>query len=198
MGLENQGAKPNGKIGRVIGQMMNQFHTSLYISYFNTKKRLNNARILDIGCGGGKFLNYLAKQNEGYLLWGLDHSQEMISLSEKLNKTEIENGKLTLLCSPVSKIDIKGNSLDLVTAFETIQFWPDIDMALSEIYRVLNNGGEFLIINRYPKEGTRWWHKANLKSNNDYKIVLERAGFVNTSTDFGFKKGWIIVKSRKL
>lgn len=64
MGLENQGAKPTGTIGKIIGRLMNKFHTSLYITYFDNKTLPDNCRILDIGCGGGKFLNYLSQKKQ--------------------------------------------------------------------------------------------------------------------------------------
>jgi len=59
MGLENQGAKPTGLIGKIVGRLMNKFHTSLYIDYFKSNLPADNSRILDIGCGGGQFLKYL-------------------------------------------------------------------------------------------------------------------------------------------
>ncbi len=197
MGLEKQGAKPTGLIGKIIGRLMNKFHTSMYTDYFNTKDIPDNFRILDIGCGGGKFLNYLSQRSDGFNLWGIDHSKEMIDLSSQLNSEDVKKGRLKLLCGSVSKIEIENNSIDLVTAFETIQFWPDIENALSEIFRILDNGGRFLIINRYPREGTKWWNLANIKSEKDYKTKLDIAGFIDISIDLNFKDGWIIVEGVK-
>ncbi|QGY42923.1 methyltransferase domain-containing protein [Maribellus comscasis] len=197
MKLENQGAKPTGTIGKIIGRLMNKFHTSLYTSYLNTKDIPDNYRILDIGCGGGKFLNYLSQRSDGFILWGLDHSKEMIDLSGQLNREDLKKGRLKLLKGSVHKIDIANNSLDLVTAFETIQFWPDIDIALSEVFRILDKEGKFLIINRYPKKGTKWWKMANIKSEEDYKTKLENVGFCNVSIDLNFKNGWIITEGEK-
>lgn len=197
MGLENQGAKPSGLIGKILGRLMNKIHTSVYINYFNTKNIPADFRILDIGCGGGKFLNYLSKKSGRYNLWGLDHSKEMIDLSYQLNRESVKTRRLKLLNGSVSKIEIKNSSLDLVTAFETIQFWPDMDIALSEIFRVLDKGGRFLVINRYPNEGTKWWKLAKIKSEKEYKTKLEMAGFIDISIDLDFKKGWIIVEGLK-
>lgn len=195
MGLEKQGSKPTGFIGKIIGRLMNKFHTSLYVDYFKTKDLPDNFRILDIGCGGGKFLNYLSQRSEGFTLWGLDHSKEMIELSSQLNYKDLD--RLKLLNGSVTKIEIDNSSIDLVTAFETIIFWPEIDIALSEIFRILDTGGQFLIINRYPKEGTKWWKLANIKSEKDYKTKLENTGFINISIDLKYKNGWIIVEGQK-
>ena len=176
---------------------MNSFQTSLYVDYFKKKNLSDNCRILDIGCGGGKFLKYLSKKGDKFKLWGLDHSKEMIDLSTHLNKKVIKNGRLKLLTGTVTQIDINDNSLDLVTAFETVQFWPNIIDAFSEIFRILDNEGEFLIINRFPKEGTKWWKMANLKSEDDYMTKLEDTGFKNISIDLEFKRNWIVVKALK-
>jgi ubiquinone/menaquinone biosynthesis C-methylase UbiE len=197
MGLEKQGAKPTGLIGKIIGRLMNKLHTSMYTDYFITKDIPDNFRILDIGCGGGKFLNYLSQRSDRFNLWGIDHSKEMIDLSSQLNSEDVKKGRLKLVCGSVSKIEIENNSIDLVTAFETIQFWPDIDTALSEIFRILDKGGRFLIINRYPKAGTKWWNLAKIKSEKDYKTKLEIAGFIDISIDLNFKNGWIIVEGVK-
>jgi cyclopropane fatty-acyl-phospholipid synthase-like methyltransferase len=41
---------------------MNSFQTSLYVDYFKKKNLSDNCRILDLECGGGKFLKYLSKK----------------------------------------------------------------------------------------------------------------------------------------
>jgi ubiquinone/menaquinone biosynthesis C-methylase UbiE len=197
MGLEKQGSKPTGIIGKIIGRLMNKFHTSLYVDYFNKKNISENYRILDIGCGGGKFIKYLSQKSENFQLYGLDHSKEMIDLTSHLNKEAINQNRLKLIVGSVVGIDINDNSLDLVTAFETVQFWTDLNKAFSEIYRILDNNGEFLIINRYPKEGTKWWELANLKSEKDYLKKFENNKFKDISIDLNYKNGWIIVKGTK-
>jgi ubiquinone/menaquinone biosynthesis C-methylase UbiE len=197
MGLEKQGAKPTGLIGKIIGRLMNKFHTSLYTDYFKNNLPKENSSILDIGCGGGEFLKFLYDSNDSYLLYGLDHSPEMIELSSKINKRAIEKNRLKLLQGSVTDIQLDNSQLDLITAFETVQFWPDTDKSFSEIARLLKTGGQFLIINRYPSEGTKWWKIAKIKSDKEYISKLENAGFSKISVDFEFKNGWIIVNAEK-
>jgi ubiquinone/menaquinone biosynthesis C-methylase UbiE len=60
-------------------------------------------------------------------------------------------GQVTLAFASVMEMPIENNSVDLATAFETVQFWPDMDKSFSEVMRVLRSGGTFLIINRYPR-----------------------------------------------
>ena len=39
----------------------------------------------------------------------------------------------------------EDNTFDIVTAFETVYFWPDIEKSFGEVKRVLKPGGMFLI-----------------------------------------------------
>lgn len=197
MGLEQQGAKPSGFLGKLAGRLMNRAHTPVYRAYFKNNLPPDHSCILDIGCGGGEFLNFLAQANESFVLYGLDHSPEMIALSAKINKHALEQKRLKLLQSSVSHIALENSILDLVCAFETVQFWDDISQSFSEIYRILKKGGQLLLINRYPKVGTKWWDFAQIKSDYEYIALLEKAGFNNISIDLGFKRGWIVVKAYK-
>ena len=197
MGIEKQGSKPSGTIGKILGRLMNQFHTSFYINYFDKNNIPDNYKILDIGCGGGKFIKYLSQNNKTYQLYGLDHSKEMIELTRKINSEAIKQNRLKLIVGSVTKIELEDNSLDFISAFETVQFWPDIDKAFSEVYRILDKNGIFLIINRYPKEGTKWWNLATLKSDKDFYVQFEKSGFKDISIDLNYRNGWIIAKGQK-
>lgn len=197
MGLEKQGAKPTGLIGKIIGRLMNRYHTSFYINYFSSNLPVDNSTILDIGCGGGKFLNYLSNENKSYMLYGLDHSIEMVNLAQKINNKVIEQGRLKIYQGSVIKIPMGNASLNMVTAFETVQFWSDIDECFSEIFRVLKRDGKLIIINIYPPEGSKWWKIAKLKSEKDYQQRLQKAGFSKMDIDLSTKKGYIIVNAIK-
>jgi len=197
MGLEKQGRKPTGFIGSIFGRLMNTFHTKSYIDYFGEKLPVDNSKILDIGCGGGKFIKFLSDANQTYSLYGLDHSSEMIALSKKTNKNAIGQKRVEILQGLVDAIPFDNSMFDLVTAFETVQFWPDIEKSFGEIYRILKTGGKFLIINRHPDKGTKWWKVAKIKNDKEFIAKLENAGFNKISIDLDFKKGWIIVETVK-
>jgi ubiquinone/menaquinone biosynthesis C-methylase UbiE len=197
MGLERQGAKPTGKIGMLIGRLMNCFQTGLYIKYIDGLLPPDRSKILDIGCGGGKFVKYLSQVNESYKIYGIDHSREMIVLSGKVNQAAIKQNRVILINSSATKIPLDSNQFNLITALETVQFWPDINKSFKEMIRLLKIGGLFLIINRYPDEGSKWWKRAVLKNYNDYRMVLTRAGFSIINIDLNYKNGWIILKATK-
>ncbi|MCD4792591.1 MAG: class I SAM-dependent methyltransferase [Bacteroidales bacterium] len=196
MGLDKQGSKPTGYTGKIIGRLMNKLHTTLYVKYFKNDLPPDNSIILDIGCGGGKFIKFLSDTNDTYKLFGLDHSPEMVMLSKKVNRKAILKKQVTVIQGSVTAISAENN-IDLATAFETVQFWNDIDKSFSYIVRLLKRGGSFLIINRYPSEGSKWWRIAKIKSDREYITKLEKAGFSEITVDFDFKKGRIVVKATK-
>ncbi|MGA2615508.1 MAG: class I SAM-dependent methyltransferase [Spirochaetia bacterium] len=199
MGIERQGARPTGLLGRLIGLLMNLSQTPVYVSYLNDKLPPNDSAILDIGCGGGRFLEFLSTKNSTYKLLGVDHSTEMIKLARKVNRisSSSEGKHVTIMHASVTAMPIESSSVDLATAFETVQFWPGIDESFSEVVRVLKSGGAFLIINRYPRQGSKWWKRAQIKSDREYAEKLRRTGFDRVETNLNYKRGWIIVTGMK-
>ncbi len=56
-----QASNRKGIIGFLIGMLMNFIHTKFYMNCINSFYLKTNAKILDIGCGGGKLVNKLSK-----------------------------------------------------------------------------------------------------------------------------------------
>ncbi len=76
---------------------------------------------------------------------------------------------------------------DLVTAFETVYFWPDLVKSFSEVYRVLKPGGMFMF--SYGLESSasmRYWadkiDAMNILPTDEITKVLADAGFENLQT----------------
>jgi len=197
MGLEQQGAKPSGWVGTFIGKMMNKFHTRLYREYLADKLPEPGSSILDIGCGGGEFIHYLSQLGKEYFLHGIDHSPEMVTLARKVNTEMMAWGNVAIQEGSVASLPFSENSVDFITAFETIQFWPEIDESLGQVFRVLKENGKLLIFNNYPPQGSKWWKLATLKSKEDYISHLTRAGFKVEYLNQQYKKRWIVVEAVK-
>lgn len=195
--LQSQGGNPTGLIGYLIGKLMNKMHSRIY------DKALNNICIpeysicLDIGCGGGKAIFLINKKHECNKIYGIDHSEQMVKLATRCNETDIRTGKVEIIHTSTFPLDFQNNYFNLITAFETIQFWPEIDNTLLEIYHKLKSGGVFLLANRLPKTGSKWHEFAQIKSPGEYKARLHHAGFAEITIDLESAKGWIIIKGRK-
>ncbi|WP_243408456.1 class I SAM-dependent methyltransferase [Methanobrevibacter woesei] len=99
--------------------------------------------ILDVGCGGGININRMAK--DAKKVYGIDYSIESVKLSREVNEKLIDNGQVEIHEGNVKDLPFEDNTFDIVTAFETVYFWPDIEKCFGEVKRVLKPGGTFLI-----------------------------------------------------
>lgn len=193
--MQKQGGCPTGSVGRFFGFLMNNIHKGVYrfgLEYADMRK---DDSLLDIGCGGGQLLKEISKTVTHGKLYGVDHSEEMVRMALKKNR---RNDKVAIKRASVSKLPFKDDEFNVVTAFETIQFWPDFKVDLKEVLRMLKPKGTFLIANRYPEENSNWSDMLTFKNKQEYIEALEKAGFVNITADTETKKGWIRIKAYKM
>ena len=139
--------------GRFMLKSMNRGHEKLASwgrSYINIDKKYT---VLDLGCGGGRNIEYfLTKADKVY---GLDHSKTSVKMASEINKKAIDTGRCQIFVGDVKSLPFEDESIDIVTAFETIYFWNDIEECFKEIYRVLKEGGQFLICNEVSSKERR-------------------------------------------
>lgn len=139
--------------GRFMLRSMNKGHEKLAKwgrSYINIDK---DYTVLDLGCGGGRNIEYfLTKASKVY---GLDHSNTSVKMASEINKKAIDTGRCQILVGDVKNLPFQDESIDIVTAFETIYFWNDIEKCFKEIYRVLKKEGQFLICNEVSSKERR-------------------------------------------
>ena len=136
--------KPHGEEGIQTIENMNENHRPISEFAFESINVGENDKILDIGCGGGvnieKFLKLTANNVDG-----LDYSEVSLSQSVKRNKKAVEDGRCRVIKANVINMPIEDGKYDLVSAFETIYFWPDIENAFKEVSRIIKTNGQFMI-----------------------------------------------------
>ncbi|MGR5590959.1 class I SAM-dependent methyltransferase [Peptoniphilus grossensis] len=167
--------------GRFMLKSMNKGHEKLAKwgrSYLNIDK---DYTVLDLGCGGGRNIEYfLTKADKVY---GLDHSNTSVKMASEINKKAIDTGRCKILVGDVKNLPFEDESIDIVTAFETIYFWNDIERCFKEIYRVLKKEGQFLICNEVSSKERRDVKKLLKMINfeiykpNDLTKMLRELGF---------------------
>ncbi len=104
-----------------------------FAKIFNYLK--NEQNVLDIGTGNGFVLNEIVqhKPNLHLILYGVDNSEEMVSIAQKNL-----DGKAHFLLADANRLPFNGRSFDLVTAKNVTR------INAGEIYRVLKPGGIFV------------------------------------------------------
>lgn len=143
MGFFDNMRKPQGRLGNIQLKSMNKEHTPVSLWGLKHLDIQPDDIILDIGCGGGININRMAKNAKK--VYGIDYSIESVKLSKEVNEKLIVDGKVEIQEGNVKDLPFEDDSFDIVTAFETIYFWPDIEKCFGEVKRVLKPGGTFLI-----------------------------------------------------
>lgn len=99
------------------------------------------ANALDVCCGTGDLAIDLAKHIPEGRITGLDFNQKMLDLAFEKTK---QIGNLFLIKGDAMALPFDDNHFDIVTIGFGLRNVPDADKALSEIYRVLKPGGQFV------------------------------------------------------
>ncbi len=196
---QSVGANPAGWAGKLAGLIMNRIHERPYKaiikSYILCEIAAQDSMvILDAGCGGGVAVKLMSSMLPNAKVCGVDHSPEMVSLASSVCKHAIENGGAEISPGDIASTAYPDHYFDIITAFDTINFWPDFDQAMHEILRILKDTGTFIIVNGYPKEGTKWYDFVRFKNKDEYQAALIKHGFENVSIDV--EKATIIIRAK--
>ena len=137
---------PKGLLGRMMLISMDKERLPMAEWGFTQFEMPRKADILDIGCGGGyNIQRMLTRCPEGRII-GFDISEESVKKARAVNKGEV---RVEIHKGSVEKMPFRDERFDLVTAFETVFFWPDIASNIREVYRVMKPEGRFVVINNY-------------------------------------------------
>ena len=203
MGFFENTRKPQGFGGKIMVKMMNSGHSQLAKWGFTKIYAKSNAKVLDIGCGGGaNVANWLAKCTNGHVT-GIDYSKVSVEESKKLNAIAIKQGKCDIVYGDVSSMPFDDEAFDCVSAFETVYFWADLEKCFAEVNRVMKSGGTFLICNE--SDGTnsadeKWTKKIGgmiIYNEKQLHTALEKAGFCNIKSYANAKKHWLCIVANK-
>jgi ubiquinone/menaquinone biosynthesis C-methylase UbiE len=194
-----QAAMPTGRFGALWARLMNVGHSSVTrwgLGHISINK---SDMILDVGCGGGRTVNTLARIATEGQVYGIDYSQVSVAVSTSKNKRLIEKGQVKILHASVDSVPFSDGMFDLVTAVESCYFWPDLTSNLKEIRRVLKTGGSVILVNAMYRDGR--FEKRNSRlarigdfayySPEEFRGFLRDAGYSSVRIEVLENKNWI-------
>lgn len=194
--------RPTGLGGRLMVAMMNVGHRGLSNWGTSFLRLPKDTAALDCGCGGGANLRRLLRMYPQGTVRGIDYSAVSVEKSRKANRRAVEAGRCRVEEASVADQPFEDGEFDLVTAFETVYFWPGLRESFREVYRVLKPGGTFLLCNECggdrPKD-EMWTEKIEgmtIYRDVQLEAALEQAGFGGIQIHKN-KKGWLCVLARK-
>ncbi len=117
---------------------------------------VSGLRILDCGCGEGRFCRMLAEGGAEYVL-GVDLCEPMIVAAKDLQSERDEYRVAD--AQDLGVLD--DGAFDIVVSYLNQCDLPDVDANNKEVFRVLKSGGRFIIANLHPmRSAVGGWLKA--------------------------------------
>ena len=197
----NNTRKPEGWLGKLMVNGMNGGHAALSDWGMSFLTVLQPARIADLGCGGGRNAASLLKHYPHACLTALDYSDVSVEKTRQVNQAAIAAGRCTVLQGNVAALPFDAAEFDLITAFETVYFWPD--GSFNEVYRTLKPGGTFLIVNEADGENAeneKWEDMIDgmtIYNADQLTDMLSNAGFAKVTVHRNEKKHWLCLTAIK-
>ena len=159
-----QFGKPEGNFGKFLSKIMNMSNKRMYSA--NSDRVSNANRILEIGFGNGKQLQFLRERYPGVDLYGIDISEDMLTIARKRLGSTIE-----LAVADAENIPFESDFFDAVVTTDTCYFWKDPHRVCKEINRVLKSGGIFVnSLNTMYARSVAKTHKNECASDTDKLI----------------------------
>jgi len=166
-------------MGRCMLRFMNFGHAPLTNWGLDHVTFRDGMTMLDIGCGGGATLKRLLKRSTGGKVFGIDISEESVAKARSLNK-QLLGSQVFVEQGSADSLPWAPQTFDVVTAVETVYFWPDLQKCFQEVKRVLKPGGQFAIMLEVIEGDSMWTNVVDgmtVYPPEQLKDMLEQAGF---------------------
>lgn len=118
---------------------------SLHLRYALDALNGVHGRVIEVGCGSGRFIASVAAQRPDLETHGCDLSQSALREGLKHSSTRFVRGSALSLPYP-------DGAFAAVLMIDVLEHLPDLDGGLAEVRRVLKPGGPFHLV--FPCEGS--------------------------------------------
>ena len=159
--------------------------------------------VLDIGCGGGANIDRILTKCPKCTVRGIDLSKKSLEYTTELNYRAVKDGQCFVIGGSATQLPLAKDSYDIVMAFETIYYWPTIEMGFSEALRVLKPGGTLIVANELDGEGQEYRDMERriggirIYTIDDIEQELKELGFTGINSRHDEKRRFICVMAKK-
>lgn len=178
----SQCARPEGTLGRAMLCFMNYTHAPLSNWGLKLVHVQDGWTMLDVGCGGGFTIRRLLNRSKDAQVYGIDISEESVTKARKVN-ADVLDKQVYVTQGSAEQLPYSDEMFDLVTAVETVYFWPNLPDCLQEVRRVLKPGGKFAIMVEVVDSDSKWTcivEGMTAYTPEQLKTLLDDAGFIQT------------------
>lgn len=142
-----------------------------------------DASVLDVGCGSGWATRLLADYATGGKVIGIDISDEMVRVARESSESY---ANAVFEVASAESLPFADGEFTHAFSMESLYYYQSISQAVSEIHRVMQNGGLFVaVMDLYlENEATHQWIDdlnvpVQLLSIDEYRLLFQDAGFVS-------------------
>lgn len=196
--------KPEGVFGRLMVNGMNGGgHAKLAEWGLSEVTVPADGTMLDVGCGGGANIARLLRRAPQGRVTGIDYSPVSVKKSREVNAKAIAAGRCKVLEGSAAALPFEECVFDLVTAFETVYFWPEIERCFAGVRRVLKDGGRFVVVNEDDglSGNNEKWEKMiegmHTYTPGELRAHLTAAGFRDIAIRRDEQRHWLCVTAVK-
>lgn len=119
------------------------YHVQLIMEHFGD---LSGKRVLDLGCGKGRFARVLGERYPRASMVGFDLAEAMLR--------HVPAG-VSACAGSMTALPFRSEAFDCVYATESLEHAVEIDLAVAEMCRVVRPGGRIVIIDKNAREWGR-------------------------------------------
>ena len=106
---------------------------------------LTDKDLLDVGCGNGVVALYVADHYSVNSVIGVDVNSNNVKIANEEKKKRNKNNVKFIEGDAQNLSQINSNSIDIIINIESAFHYPQKELFIDEIYRILKPGGQFVI-----------------------------------------------------
>jgi 2-polyprenyl-6-hydroxyphenyl methylase / 3-demethylubiquinone-9 3-methyltransferase len=164
----------------------------LRLRYVQTKVKLQDAQVLDVGCGGGILSESMARANARVL--GIDLSQAVLDVAH-LHALESQIGVEYRSIAAEELARERPAAFDLVTCMEMLEHVPEPAVTLASLAALTKPGGDIVVstLNRNPLSfavaiiGAEYIARAIPKGTHEYLKFIKPSELARWGRDAGLQ-----------
>jgi ubiquinone/menaquinone biosynthesis C-methylase UbiE len=142
--------KPEGEWGVKTGLRMNEGNEHMNKNALRLLNPVAGDNILEIGMGNGYFVQDIMGANADIRYVGCDYSDIMVEEANRINEAFVQSGRATFVHGDVEKMPFDNHAFNKIFTVNTLYFWENPTLVLTELKRVLTPNGQLMICFR-PK-----------------------------------------------
>ena len=142
-------------------------------------------RLLELGFGSGYLLEHVLTNHPCEFVAGVDVSDDMVKHVSRRFRSYVKSGKAEIRHGSIESIPYDDGTFTKLCSVNTLYFWQDAALALTECRRVLRTGGQFSLCFNAKSDMAQWpghVHGFTLYELSEVHDLLAAAGFSEIRT----------------